>query len=226
MERRSSSPSLAAVVTGRSRAERQAGEAGVGRELEADERRIEPVDGGAAQHAPLDVEEAAVGAVDAEQLRHLLDEPLQHELELELARHRARRLQQRRLLAPAGAGSRSAAVRSRAPSRSRAPPSRPGSARRRRAAPTAAARSSRPARCRRGSEPRPHVGAEQDRHLVECQRRLELAGRDADHALRGRARRAPCARSRPPAARARRRPRARRPSGCARARGRPRRSGR
>ena len=72
-------------------------------ELEADQRLVEPVHGGAAEHAPLVVEQVAVGRVGTEELRHLLDEPAQHRVELELARHDLRSVQERRLLREAGA---------------------------------------------------------------------------------------------------------------------------
>ncbi len=71
------------------------------RELESDEGRVEPVDRGAAKHAPLGVEEITVRRVGAEQLGHLLHEPFEHRLDLELARHDLRRVQERRLLVEA-----------------------------------------------------------------------------------------------------------------------------
>ena len=89
------------VVVGRHRplaAEGEAGDALVGSELEADEARVEAVDGGAAQHPAVAVEQVAVGGVGAQELRHLVDEALQHRVELELARHDLRRVQQRALL--------------------------------------------------------------------------------------------------------------------------------
>ena len=54
---------------------RERGNTAVGRKLEADQVLVEPVDGCAAQRATLGVEEIAVRSVDAEELRHFLDEP-------------------------------------------------------------------------------------------------------------------------------------------------------
>ena len=51
------------------------GNTAVGRKLEADQVLVEPVDGCTAQRATLGVEEIAVRSVDAEELRHFLDEP-------------------------------------------------------------------------------------------------------------------------------------------------------
>ena len=68
------------------------------RELEADEVRVEPVDGGAAEERVVRVVEVAVGRVRVEQLRHLVHEPLEDGLEPELARHDLGRLEERRLL--------------------------------------------------------------------------------------------------------------------------------
>src|SRR5205823_11210840 len=42
--------------------------------------------------------EVAVGRVGLEELRHLLHQPLENDIELELARHDLRRVQERRLL--------------------------------------------------------------------------------------------------------------------------------
>ena len=54
--------------------------------------------GSAAQHAALAVVEVAVGCVGLEQLGDLVDEPLEHRADLELAAQDLRRAQQRRLL--------------------------------------------------------------------------------------------------------------------------------
>ena len=70
----------------------------LGRELELDELRVEPVDGCAAEHRALGVVEVAVGRIGVEQLRHLDDESLEHGLQPQLARHDLGRLEQRRLL--------------------------------------------------------------------------------------------------------------------------------
>ena len=56
------------------------------------------MDRGAPQDAALGVDEVAVGRVRVEELRHLLHEPLEHRLDLELAGHDLRGVQQRRLL--------------------------------------------------------------------------------------------------------------------------------
>ena len=56
----------------------------VGRELEADEVVGQPVHRRAAQHAPALVVEVDVRGVEAEQRGELVDEPLQHRLDLEL----------------------------------------------------------------------------------------------------------------------------------------------
>ena len=63
---------------------------------------------GAAQNAALGVDEVAVGRVRVEQLGHLLDEPFEHRLDLELARHDLRGVQQRCLLVEPSLGSRPA----------------------------------------------------------------------------------------------------------------------
>ncbi len=94
------------VVVDRDRAagdDRRGRYALLGRELEADERRVEAVHRGAAKDVALAVEEVAVGGVGLEQLRHLLDEQAQHRLELELAGDDLRREEQRGLLLEAAA---------------------------------------------------------------------------------------------------------------------------
>jgi hypothetical protein len=78
--------------------ERRARDPELRRELEADERGIESVYRRAPEHAALHVQQVAVGRVRTEQLRHLFDEALQHRVELQLARHDLRGMQQRRLL--------------------------------------------------------------------------------------------------------------------------------
>src|SRR5439155_2880988 len=77
---------------------RERGNTAVGRKLEADQVLVEPVDGCTAQRATLGVEEIAVRSVDAEELRHFLDEPAQHDVEVELAADRLRGVEQRALL--------------------------------------------------------------------------------------------------------------------------------
>ena len=69
-----------------------------GRKLELDELRVEAVDGCAAEHRALCVVEVAVGRIRVEQVRHLDDEPLEHRLEPQLARHDLGSLEQRGLL--------------------------------------------------------------------------------------------------------------------------------
>src|SRR5207248_10834552 len=78
--------------------ERRPGEAAIRGELEPDELGVETADGGAAQDATLAVEEITVGGVGVEELRHLVDEPLQDDVDIELAGHHLRRLQQRALM--------------------------------------------------------------------------------------------------------------------------------
>ena len=75
-----------------------AGQPLVGGELEADEVGGKTVDGGAAERAARRVEQVAVGGVDLEQLRHLVDEELEDCVELELASERLRGLQEAGLL--------------------------------------------------------------------------------------------------------------------------------
>ena len=65
-------------------ADREAGKPLRRRELEADERRLEPVHGGATQRASLSVEEVAVRRICLEELRDLVDEPLEHGGQIEL----------------------------------------------------------------------------------------------------------------------------------------------
>ena len=57
-----------------------------------------PVHRRTAKNAPLGVDEIAVGRVCAEQLGHFLHEPFEHGLDLELARHDLRCVQERGLL--------------------------------------------------------------------------------------------------------------------------------
>ena len=54
--------------------------------------------GGAAKHVALAIEQVAVRRVGAEELRHLVDEPLEHDVELELAGHDLRGMQEGSLL--------------------------------------------------------------------------------------------------------------------------------
>ena len=67
-------------------------------EFEAHQSRVEPMHRSAAQDAAFLVVEVAVGGVGAKQVRHLLDEPLEHCVELELARQSLGGVQQRGLL--------------------------------------------------------------------------------------------------------------------------------
>ena len=69
----------------------------VGRELELDQLRRQPVDGGAAERAAPGVEQVAVGGLDVQELRHLDDEPLEDGLDAKLARHHLRGVDERRL---------------------------------------------------------------------------------------------------------------------------------
>ena len=69
-------------------------ETAVGGELEADELRREAVHRGAAERPAHRVEQVAIGRFAVEQPRHLVDEPLEHGLELELARDDLRGAQQ------------------------------------------------------------------------------------------------------------------------------------
>ena len=78
--------------------DRPARKSPVGRELEADELRLQPVHGGASQRPVLAVEQVAVGCLALEQAGDFVDEPLDHSLELELTGHDLRRAQKRRLL--------------------------------------------------------------------------------------------------------------------------------
>jgi len=90
-----------AVVLGDDRAhgaECCAGNAVLGCEFEADEILGEAVHGCAAQDTAFAVEQVAVGCVGVEQPRHLLDEELQHTVEVELARHDLCGVQQRGVL--------------------------------------------------------------------------------------------------------------------------------
>ena len=56
------------------------------------------MNGRAAKDPPVGVEQIAVGCVDREQPGQLLDEALEHRLELEVARQRLRSAQERTLL--------------------------------------------------------------------------------------------------------------------------------
>ena len=56
------------------------------------------MDRGAPQDAPLGVDEVAVGRIRVEELGHFLHEPFEHRLDLELAGHDLRGVQERRLL--------------------------------------------------------------------------------------------------------------------------------
>ena len=67
-------------------------------ELELDELRVEPVDGCAAEHRAVGIVEVAVGRIRVEQLRHLVDEALEHRLEAQLARDDLGSFEQGRLL--------------------------------------------------------------------------------------------------------------------------------
>ena len=69
------------------------------RELEADDSLEQAVDGRAAQHPALGVEQEAVHRLRAQQLGDLVHEPLQHRLQLELAGHDLSGLEERALLA-------------------------------------------------------------------------------------------------------------------------------
>ena len=68
-----------------------------GRELAPDGVRVEPVRGGAAQAAPVGVEEVAVGGIGVEQRGSLLDEHLEHGLDVQLAGDDLGRVEQRAL---------------------------------------------------------------------------------------------------------------------------------
>ena len=74
-------------------------EAAVGGELEADDALERAVDGGTAQHPAVLVEQEAIHRLGSEQRCHLVDEPLQDRVQLQLARDRLRGLQERGLLA-------------------------------------------------------------------------------------------------------------------------------
>ena len=81
--------------------DRPAGEPLLRRELETDDLLREAVHGRAAEDPALCVEQVAVDRLRAQELGHLVDEPLQHGVQLELARHDLRRFEQRALLAQA-----------------------------------------------------------------------------------------------------------------------------
>ena len=90
------------VVVGESGAaarDRPPGETAIRRELEADQLLRQAVHGGAAKNVSLGVEQEAVDRFGLEEPGNLVDEPLQDGVELELARHDLRRLEQRALLA-------------------------------------------------------------------------------------------------------------------------------
>ena len=78
--------------------DRPPGETLIGRELEADQLVLETVHRGAAQRSPLAIEQVAVRGLAPQQAGDLVDEPLKHGLELELAGDDLRRAQERRLL--------------------------------------------------------------------------------------------------------------------------------
>ena len=73
-------------------------EASVGGKLEADEALEQAVYRSAAEHAALGLDQETVHRLGVEQRGDLVDEPLQDRLQLELARHCLRGLEQRRLL--------------------------------------------------------------------------------------------------------------------------------
>src|SRR5262249_56594696 len=91
--------SIGARQRRRAALDRLTGEAALGGELEPDELRREPVHGGTAEYPAHRVEQVAVGRFAVEQARHLVAKPLEHGLELELARDNLRGVQERRLLA-------------------------------------------------------------------------------------------------------------------------------
>ena len=79
-----------AVVGGDHRcaaANRGGGDTAVDGELEADDLRRQPVHRCAPEHAVLRLDKVEIGGLDDEQRRDLVDEPLQHCFQLELARH-------------------------------------------------------------------------------------------------------------------------------------------
>src|SRR5919205_1442032 len=80
------------------RAEGLPGDALLALELEADELRRQAVHGRAPERAARRVEEVAVGGVDGEELGDLVDEELEHRVELELAAERLRGPEQAGLL--------------------------------------------------------------------------------------------------------------------------------
>ena len=71
---------------------RHVGKRGVGRALEPDELRRKPMHGRAPKDIPLAIEEVTVRCIGVEQLRHLLDEAVEDDVELELSRHDLRGL--------------------------------------------------------------------------------------------------------------------------------------
>jgi hypothetical protein len=75
-----------------------AGQSAVGWKLEAEGVLRQPLHGRAAQDVPVGVEQVAVGGVDPEQLGDLLDQPLEHRLELQVARESLRGAKQTVLL--------------------------------------------------------------------------------------------------------------------------------
>ena len=80
------------------RGNRTPSEPAVARELEPDQLRLEPVDGGAAEDAALRVEQVAVRGLAAQQRGDLVDEALEDSVQLELARQHLPRAQEGRLL--------------------------------------------------------------------------------------------------------------------------------
>ena len=196
---------VALAITGRPRARRRRREPWSGENSNPTSARVEAVHRGAAKHAALGVEQVAVGRVGVEQLGHLLDEPLEHGLELELARHDLRRVQQRAPAARAAAGSRRAGRRCAAPR----PSSRCDGARRRSCSPgEQLAIRRRPAR-------RPPTAIE-TRRRDAARAAARRARRSAPHPAR--AARGSAGRPRRSAARGPARRRAPPPSGSARAR--------
>ena len=75
------------------------GQALLGRELKADDVLGKAVNRRAAENAALGVDEIAVDGLRAQELGDLVHEPLQHRVQLELAGHYLRCLQERALLA-------------------------------------------------------------------------------------------------------------------------------
>jgi len=88
---------VAAIVGGDRRPatrDRLAGKTLVCRKLEPDQRRVEAVDGRAAQDTTGRIEQVAVRRVGLDKPRHLRHEPLEHRLQLQLARQNPCSLEQ------------------------------------------------------------------------------------------------------------------------------------